>query len=46
MPHGSPGMEGARNEPYNVLLIDKQGGTTVFSRHGPVDPRDSMMRLK
>ncbi len=46
MPHGSPGMEGARNEPYNVLLIDKQGGTTVFSRHGPADPRDSVMRLK
>jgi len=46
MPHGSPGMEGARSEPYNVLLIDKQGSTTVFSRHGPADPRDSVMRLK
>ncbi len=46
MPHGSPGMEGARSEPYNVLLIDKQGSTTVFSRHGPADPQDSVMRLK
>lgn len=46
MPHGSPGMEGARSEPYNVLLIDKQGGTTVFSRHGPADPQDSVMRLR
>jgi len=46
MPHGSPGMEGARSEPYNVLLIDKQGGTTVFSRHGSANPQDSVMRLK
>ncbi|TSA50884.1 MAG: DUF411 domain-containing protein [Nitrosomonadales bacterium] len=46
MPHGSPGMEGARSEPYNVLLIDKQGSTTVFSRHGPANPQDSVMRLK
>ena len=46
MPHGSPGMEGARSEPYNVLLIDKQGGTTVYSRHGPADQQDSVMRLR
>ena len=46
MPHGSPGMEGARSEPYNVLLIDKQGGTAVYSRHGPSDQQDSVMRLK
>jgi hypothetical protein len=46
MPHGSPGMEGARSEPYNVLLINKQGGTTVYSRHGPADQQDSVMRLR
>lgn len=46
MPHGSPGMEGARSDPYNVLLIDKQGDTTVYSRHLPSDPKDSVMKLK
>lgn len=46
MPHGSPGMEGARSDPYSVLMIDKQGGTTVYSRHGPRDQQDSVMRLK
>ena len=33
MPMGSPGMEGARSEPYSVLLFDANGGTTVFQRH-------------
>ncbi len=33
MPMGSPGMEGSRRDPYEVLLFDKQGRTTVFSRH-------------
>jgi hypothetical protein len=46
MPHGSPGMEGARNDPYDVLLINKQGDTTVYSHHSPSDPKPSMMRLK
>ena len=46
MPHGSPGMEGARSDPYDVLLINKQGDTTVYSRHLPSDPKESMMRLK
>ena len=46
MPHGSPGMEGARSDPYDVLLINKQGYTSVYSRHLPSDPKESMMRLK
>jgi hypothetical protein len=46
MPHGSPGMEGARSDPYDVLLINKQGDTTVYSRHLPSDPKESLMRLK
>lgn len=25
MPHGSPGMEGARSDPYDVLLIKEKG---------------------
>lgn len=46
MPHGSPGMEGARSDPYDVLLINKQGDTTVYSRHLPSDQKESLMRLK
>jgi hypothetical protein len=46
MPHGSPGMEGARSDPYDVLLINKQGDTTVYSQHRPSDAKDSVMRLK
>lgn len=46
MPHGSPGMEGARSDPYDVLLINKQGDTSVYSRHLPSDPKESLMRLK
>ncbi len=34
MPIGSPGMEdGDRKEPYEVLLIKKDGSTEVFARH-------------
>jgi hypothetical protein len=33
MPMGSPGMEGPRKDRYDVLAIDKQGKTTVFSQH-------------
>jgi hypothetical protein len=33
MPIGSPGMErGTEFQPYEVLLVDKAGNTTVFSR--------------
>jgi len=34
MPVGSPGMEqGAKSEPYDVLLIKKDGTTEVFAHH-------------
>jgi hypothetical protein len=34
MPVGSPGMEqGAEFEPYDVLLINKDGSTEVFAKH-------------
>jgi len=32
MPVGSPGMEGPKPEPYEVLTFDKQGRTTVYAR--------------
>lgn len=35
MPHGSPGMEGLRNEAYQVLQFTKEGELSVFShRYG------------
>lgn len=35
MPIGSPGMEqpGGENEPYDVLLVKKDGAVEVFARH-------------
>jgi hypothetical protein len=33
MPMGSPGMEGPRKDPYDVLTFQRGGKTTVFSRH-------------
>ncbi len=34
MPIGSPGMEaGGEKEPYEVLLVRRDGSTEVFSRH-------------
>ena len=34
MPVGSPGMEsGGRKDPYDVLLIDRQGRATVYESH-------------
>jgi hypothetical protein len=34
MPIGSPGMEqGDESEPYDVLLIRKDGGTEIFAKH-------------
>jgi hypothetical protein len=37
MPIGSPGMEvpSGEVEPYDVLLVAKDGSTTVYSHHGP-----------
>jgi hypothetical protein len=35
MPMGSPGMEqGGVKQPYDVLLVRKDGSTEVFSHHG------------
>ncbi|MBX3615549.1 DUF411 domain-containing protein [Nitrosomonas sp.] len=39
MPHGSPGMEGSRSDPYNVLLITERDQTrkdaTIYNRYDP-----------
>ncbi len=39
MPHGTPGMEGARSDPYDVLLIKQRGDqrrdAAVYSRYTP-----------
>lgn len=32
MPVGSPGMEGGKPEPYEVVTFDKEGKTTVYAR--------------
>ena len=32
MPAGSPGMEGGKPEPYEVLTFDKNGRTTVYAK--------------
>lgn len=32
MPMGSPGMEGATKEPYDVLTFDRAGKTTVYAQ--------------
>lgn len=46
MPKGSPGMESSRGNPYNVLLINREGNLSVYSRHLPSDKNQSVMRLK
>jgi len=33
MPAGSPGMEGHGNVPYQTLLIDRSGTTTIYAHH-------------
>ncbi len=37
MPIGSPGMEvpGGQVDPYDVLLVAKDGSTKVYAHHGP-----------
>jgi len=30
---GSPGMEGARRDPYEVLAFERNGATTVYARY-------------
>lgn len=32
MPMGSPGMEGPRKDPYNVLLFNRSGDTAIYAR--------------
>jgi hypothetical protein len=41
MPAGSPGMEVPSGEiqPYEVLLVGRDGGTSVFAHHGPAEAR-------
>jgi len=34
MPAGSPGMEGPRSEPFDVLLILPDGSYKVYARYG------------
>jgi hypothetical protein len=39
MPLGSPGMEvPGQNQPYDVLLVARDGTTSVFAHHGPEQP--------
>jgi hypothetical protein len=38
MPVGSPGMEGADPDRYDILSFDRQGRTTVFATRGPAKP--------
>lgn len=33
MPMGSPGMEGPYSEPYQTLLVDRNGNASVFANH-------------
>ena len=32
MPEGSPGMEGANPEPYDILAFDRNGGVRLYAR--------------
>ena len=34
MPGGSPGMEGSRSVPYDVLLVLSDGSQRVYARYG------------
>jgi len=33
MPAGSPGMEGSRRDPYDVLAFDRSGATQIYARY-------------
>ena len=33
MPAGSPGMEGPRRDPYDVLTFDRSGATQIYARY-------------
>ena len=32
MPEGSPGMEGANPEPYDILVFDRKGAVRLYAR--------------
>lgn len=32
MPMGSPGMEGGRKDPYDVIAFDRKGGRSVYAK--------------
>lgn len=32
MPMGSPGMEGGKPEPYDILIFDEQGKTSLYAK--------------
>jgi len=32
MPMGSPGMEGPRKDPYNVVSFDEDGNLSIYAR--------------
>ena len=34
MPRGSPGMEGPVSDPYDVLLVQKNGRYSTYARYG------------
>jgi hypothetical protein len=33
MPAGSPGMEGSASQPFDVLLVDREGNARVYARY-------------
>jgi hypothetical protein len=35
MPMGSPGMEGPRQDPYDVYLVKQDGNATIYKHYGP-----------
>ncbi|MBV7534930.1 DUF411 domain-containing protein [Duganella sp. sic0402] len=35
MPMGSPGMEGPRQDPYDVYLVKQDGNATIYNHYGP-----------
>lgn len=48
MPHGTPGMEGARSDPYNVLLIkerdEERKDTTIYNRYDPLAKKTEQLQ--
>jgi len=40
MPAGSPGMEGPKSDPYDVLLFQSDGRYIYYARYGASGPRE------